>query len=193
MKPFNQFPIRSLVVALALLAPLAAPTLGCNGTTSGPGGGSVVPDGEAGLVGKAAPELEVEAVAGDGPKSLAEARGTVTIVDFWGTFCKPCKESFPKYQELVDTNAGKLFVLAVSVDDPEDAQKEQLAEFAKQTNVSFPILWDKSKKTAAAYPIPKMPTSYVIDKKGIVRHMHAGYSPDEAEHIAKEVEALIAE
>lgn len=183
---------RARPIAL-ILAALAAPMLGCPPAGDGTGGGAVVPDGEGGLVGKEAPELVTEAVTGDGPKTLAEARGTVTIVDFWGTFCKPCKESFPKYQELVDTNAGKVFVLAVSVDEPDDVQAEQIAEFAKSTNVSFPIVWDKSKKTAGLYNPPKMPTSYVIDKKGVVRHVHAGYNPAEAEHIAKEVEALIAE
>ena len=69
--------------------------------------------------GKPAPEIEAEAVTGDGPKSIAEAKGTVTIVDFWATFCDPCRKSFPKYQELVDKHAGKLAVIAVSVDDPE--------------------------------------------------------------------------
>ncbi len=143
------------------------------------------------LVGKPAPEILGEYVTGDGAKSLAEAKGTVTILDFWGTFCEPCKKSFPKLQEMVDTQAGKLAVIAVSQDDPEDKKAEDIKKFAEELKVSFPIVWDKEKKTAGTYHPPKMPTSYVIDKNGVIKSVHAGYTDGEDEKLAKEIEELI--
>ena len=94
---------------------------------------------------------------------------------------------------MVDTQAGKLFVIAVSQDDGEEAKPEDIKKFAEELKVSFPIVWDKEKKTAGAYHPPKMPTTYIIDKKGVVRHVHGGYTEGEDEKLAKEVEALIAE
>jgi len=142
-------------------------------------------------VGQKAPEITGEAVMGDGPKSLSEGAGQVVIVDFWGTFCEPCRKSFPKYQELVDKHAGNLAVIAVSVDDPDDVGADDLKKFAEETGVSFSIVWDKDKSVAGVYEPPKMPTSYIVDKDGIVRHVHAGFEGGEAEEIDAEVEALL--
>jgi thiol-disulfide isomerase/thioredoxin len=169
----------------------AAMMLGCSSTDSG--GANDASSADGGLVGQAAPEVVAESVGGDGPKTLAEAKGMVTIVDFWATFCDPCRKSFPKYQELVDKHAGNLVVIGVSVDDPEDVGSEEVLAFAEELSVSFPIVWDKERKTADVYKPPKMPTSYVVDKKGVVRFIHAGYQADEADVIAKEVEELLAE
>ena len=143
--------------------------------------------------GEPAPEVQAESVNGAGPATLAEAKGLVTIVDFWATYCDPCRKSFPKYQEMVDKFAGKLVVIGVSVDDPEDAGTEEIQAFADELGVTFPIVWDKEQKTAEAYKPAKMPTSFVIDKKGSIRHVHAGYTADEADDIVKEIEALLAE
>lgn len=153
--------------------------------------GSTATEGEGGLVGNEAPELQVSALSGDGPTSLSAARGQVVIVDFWATFCDPCRKSFPKYQELVDKYAGDLTVIAVSVDDPEDVTEDEVKKFAEDLGVSFPIVWDKEKKTAEAYAPPKMPTSYIVDKDGVVKHIHAGFEGGEAEVIDQEVAAIL--
>jgi peroxiredoxin len=63
--------------------------------------------------------------------------------------------------------------------------------FATELSVTFPIVWDKEKKTAGVYNPPKMPTSYVIDKQGVVRFVHAGYQAEEADKIAAEVDELM--
>jgi thiol-disulfide isomerase/thioredoxin len=142
--------------------------------------------------GKPAPEIEAEPVTGDGPKSIADAKGTVTIVDFWATFCDPCRKSFPKYQELVDKHAGKLAVIAVSVDDPEDVGVDEVKKFADDLGVSFTIVWDKQKKTSKKYDPPKMPTSYLLDKDGNIVSVHPGFESGEAEKIDAEIEELIS-
>jgi thiol-disulfide isomerase/thioredoxin len=164
----------------------------CGGAqTPGASNGGESAGGSEGLVGKKAPEIIADEVGGDGPKNLADASGQITIVDFWATFCDPCRKSFPKYQEMVDKYAGKLVVIAVSVDDPEDATLEDVKGFAEELSVTFPIVWDKEKKTAEVYKPPKMPTSYIVDQKGIVRHIHAGYTAEEADVIMGEVDKLL--
>ena len=172
-----------------------ASLVACGGGKSS-GGGAASPADEkpaasGGLVGSEAPALTVEPVGGDGPKTLADARGQVVVVDFWATFCEPCRKSFPKYQELVDKFAGKVVVIGVSVDDPEDKSAEDLSAYAEELNVSFPLVWDKTQATAKAYKPPKMPTSYIIDTKGVVRYIHPGYKADEPAEIEKEVEELL--
>jgi peroxiredoxin len=161
-------------------------SIGTNETSGGKATGAPV-------VGQPAPEVSGEFVVGDGPKTLADAKGQAVIVDFWGTFCEPCKKSFPKLQEMVDTQAGKLAVIAVSRDDADETKAEEIKKFAEDLRVSFPIVWDKDGKTAGVYNPPKMPTSYIIDKKGVLRFIHGGYTEAEAEELAKEIEDLVAE
>lgn len=168
---------------------LALALLGCPNGTNGTGP-HPPPHGDEG---KPAPEITAESVNGVGPYKLSETKGQVTIVDFWATYCEPCRKSFPKYQEMVDKFAGKLVVIGVSMDDPEDVGQQDVQAWVDELSVTFPIVWDKTKETAAAYDPAKMPTSFVIDKKGNIRHVHAGYTAEEAEVIVKEVETLLAE
>lgn len=186
------------IVSILALGSAFALSVGCGG--GGSSGGATQPDGEAtsgssggestGTSGGAA-EIQGAYVTGDGPKTLAEAKGKVVIVDFWATYCQPCKKSFPKYQELVEQFGGELAVIAVSVDEPGDVDEAKLKEFAAGTKVKFPIVWDKEHKTAEAYKPPKMPTSFIIDKDGNVAHQHAGYESGEEEKIAEEVKKLL--
>jgi peroxiredoxin len=168
--------------------------LGC-GTTpekgpASPTGGAA--SGDVAKVGAAAPDFSAEPVAGDGPKTLKDASGKVVLVDFWATFCDPCKKSFPAYQKLVDQFGGELVVIAISVDEPDNATKEQLADFVKTTGVKFTVVWDKAGDIRGKkYEVPKMPTSYIVDKTGVVRHMHAGYEDGEDTKVAEEVKALL--
>ncbi len=140
-------------------------------------------------VGQYAPRINAEFVVGHGPVTLEEARDKVVIVDFWATFCAPCQKTFPKYQALLDQFAPNLAIIAVSVDDDE-TNREQLEEFAHMTRVKFPIVWDKEHRTAEAYRVSKMPTSFVIDKRGVILHIHAGSSGDTAAEIAREIRPL---
>ncbi|WP_437299887.1 TlpA family protein disulfide reductase [Sorangium sp. So ce426] len=149
------------------------------------------PEAGGGLIGSAAPELAAEVVSGEGPSTLKDARGKVVIVDFWATYCRPCRRSFPRYQELVDRFGGDLAVLAVSLDAPEDVSTEQIAGFADEAGVRFKILWDKDQSAEKAYKPRRMPTAFVVDRDGVVRHVHAGYEDGETDKISREIEALL--
>lgn len=182
--------LHRILAAVVASSAIAVAAVGC-----GPSQDAKDPSSEAGaaqaLVGKAAPEFAAESVTGEGPATLKDAKGSVVILDFWATFCGPCKKSFPKYQALVEQFGGEVNVLAVSVDEPDSVTKEQIAEFAKNTGVKFAVVWDKDQKAVKLYSPPTMPTSFIIDKEGVVRHVHSGYKDGEEDKIAEEVKALL--
>jgi len=183
----------SPVRVLAPLFACAALSLLATSCGAGGGGASDASDTNHPLMGKSAPEISAEAVGGDGPKTIKAAQGKVLIVDFWGTFCEPCKKSFPKYQELVEQFPGDVAVLAVSVDEPDNVKKEQLVTFAKENHAKFAIVWDKDHKAAERYDLRSltMPSSFIVDKTGTVRHVHKGFKDGEEAKIAEEIKALI--
>lgn len=178
--------MRAVFTAAALMG-VAALSMGGAGCASN---GTEAATPAAGT-GSPAPELSAAYVTGEGPKTLADAKGKVVIVDFWATYCGPCKKSFPKYQELLDQFGGDLVVIAVSVDEPDAASEEKLKEFATETQVKFSILWDKDHKTADLYKPSNMPTSYIIDRDGKIAHVHAKYEGGEEAKIADEIKALL--
>lgn len=140
-------------------------------------------------IGQYAPSITAEFVVGHGPATLEEARGKVVIIDFWATFCAPCQKSFPKYQALLDQYGPDLAIIAVSVDEP-DTGREQLEQFAQMTRIKYPVVWDKEQKTTAAYRLPKIPVSFVIDKQGVIRHIHGGNPESSVDEIAREIRLL---
>jgi cytochrome c biogenesis protein CcmG, thiol:disulfide interchange protein DsbE len=143
------------------------------------------PKGEQGG-GQKAPVFSLDAVNGKGKVTIVP--GKVMIVDFWATWCEPCKKSFPKLQELyVKYQASGLEIAAISVDD----ESKGLIKFAKaHGDVKFPIGWDKGHKVADQWKPEKMPSTYVVDKSGVVRHVHQGYHEGEMAEIEKELKAL---
>jgi peroxiredoxin len=179
-------------VARAVAPLLACAALSLSAVSCGPGAADAS-DSNHPLMGKPAPEISVESVGGDGPKSLKAAQGKVVILDFWGTFCEPCKKSFPKYQEIAEQFPGDVAVLAVSVDEPDNVKKEQLTQFAKENHAKFAIVWDKDHSAAEKYGLRSltMPSSFIIDKNGVVRHLHVGFKDGEETKIAEEVKALM--
>ena len=139
------------------------------------------------LVGAPAPAFELRDVSGGGDQSLAAHAGKVVIVDFWATWCQPCKESFPAYQKLVSRLGGDLVVVGVSQDD--DAKG--IPAFLSETGAKFPIVWDDSKAVAKSYDPPSMPTAFVVDKSGIVRFVHVGYHAGDEVTLEDEVRSLL--
>lgn len=163
------------VVLLALLG-------ACGGAMGGPASA----EGSE-LVGAPAPDFSLAPVDGGapiGPKSFA---GKVVIVDFWATWCAPCKDSFPAYQRMVDKFGGELVVVGVSVDD----EPNGIAAFRSSTGVKFPLVWDEGKAAAGNYKPGTMPTSYVLDRNGIVQFVHQGFRTGDASAIEEHVQRLL--
>lgn len=181
-----------LLLGLVLASSLAA----CGGAAVESSGSSSTSDSpsesKGGLVGKQAPDFSVGAVAnGKGKVALSDLRGKVVLVDFWGTFCEPCKKSFPKLQDLhTKYSASGLKIVGISEDEDDD--KGNIPGFANSYGAKFTLGWDVDKSIARSYKPPTMPSSFLIDKNGIVRYAHVGYRDGEEAEIEKEIKELLA-
>ncbi len=170
------------------------PLLACAGGESGGSGkGSESADDKGGLVGNPAPDFSVKAVTGgSGTLSLKALRGKVVLVDFWGTFCEPCKKSFPKLQDLNTKYAASgLKIIGISEDESDD--KDKIPGFADQYGAKFALGWDADKSIAKHYKPETMPSSFIIDKKGVVRYAHVGYHDGEEVEVEKEIKELLGQ
>ncbi len=160
--------------------------VGCKGSS---GGGSTTPKSdEHALVGAPAPDFDLARVgsAEGAPRvRLSDLRGKVVVVDFWATWCKPCKESFPAYQKLSGEKPDVAFV-GVSIDEDPNG----IPQFVEETGATFPVVWDEGQVTSQAYAPPTMPTSFVVDKNGIVRFVHAGFHAGDEAELAQVIDGL---
>ncbi len=179
--------LASLAVVLAFPLSLA----GCGGGASESEGGSSPAEAK-GLVGKRAPDFSVTPLAnGKSKVALSKLRGKVVLVDFWGTFCEPCKKSFPKLEDLhVKYGTSGLTIVGVSEDDPDD--KDSIPGFASTYGAKFLVGWDRDKSIAKSYEPRTMPSSFLIDKNGVIRYAHAGYHDGEELEVEREVKELLA-
>ncbi len=184
--------MRTRITASQLALPLVAflALTACGGEEADPKTPSSVSkasggDGKGVKAGDAAPGFTLDSLNGQGKATVGS--GKVTIVDFWATWCEPCKKSFPKYQELyVKYKASGLEIVAVSVDD----EKTGITDFAKNHGAKFPVGWDDGKKIADKWKPEGMPSAYIIDKRGVVKHVHKGYHDGEENEVEKELKAL---
>ncbi len=144
-----------------------------------------------GLVGNPAPDFKIKAVAGsESTISLKDLRGQVVLLDFWGTFCEPCKKSFPKLQALSRKYAGSgLRVIGISEDEDDD--RDKIPGFAEKYGAKFSLAWDGNKTIARRYKPETMPSSFVIDKDGIVRFAHVGFHDGEELEVENEIRGLL--
>jgi len=173
-----------------LLASL--PLFACGASADG-GKGSESGGDNSGLVGNPAPDFSVKAVTGgSGTVSLKSLRGKVVLVDFWGTFCEPCKKSFPKLQDLnTKYSTSGLRIVGISEDESDD--KDKIPGFASSYGAKFTLGWDEDKSIAKSYKPDTMPSSFIIDKKGVVRYAHVGFHDGEEVEIEKEIKELLGQ
>ena len=120
--------------------------------------------------GGATPPLALQDLAGR-RHDLADYRGKVVLVNFWATWCAPCREEMPSIQRLKEQLAGKPFaVLAVNLDEPET----RIRKFLSQMTVDFTVLLDPGKKAASAWNARILPASFVIGPDGRIRYSLVG-------------------
>jgi cytochrome c biogenesis protein CcmG, thiol:disulfide interchange protein DsbE len=135
-------------------------------------------------VGDAFPDLAKFNLEGTVP----DLRGKVVIVDFFASWCEPCKESFPVLEELHQKYGDKLVIVAVNV----DKKKADMDEFLKKHPVTFTVVRDAANKLVAEVKPPTMPSSYVLDKDGKVHSFHRGFKGAETKKkYTEEIEALL--
>jgi thiol-disulfide isomerase/thioredoxin len=141
-------------------------------------------------VGETAPDFSLpRLVEGDGQRmALADFRGTVVYVDFWASWCGPCRLSFPQLEVLREEFGPRGFeVLAVNVDE----FKPDALLFLQQIPVSYPVVRDAGGETPATYGVLGMPTGYLIDRQGIVRKVHQGFRKSDGDKLRSEIVELL--
>jgi len=121
---------------------------------------------------------------------LADTKGKVVLVDFWASWCPPCKESFPALDRIDhDFRSRGVDVIAVNVDERRKDADTFLAAHPHQLLVVF----DAQGKSAKAFKVRGMPTSFVIDRQGEIRYTHQGYSKSVDADYRHELETLLNE
>jgi peroxiredoxin len=119
---------------------------------------------------------------------LAEQRGRVVMVNFWATWCGPCREEMPQLNRLYQKYKGAGFVLlGVNVDD--DTRKA--ADVAGKLGVTFPVLLDTDKTVSKLYDLSTMPSTVLIDRDGKVRYVHRGYLNGYEDNYEKQIRELL--
>lgn len=136
-----------------------------------------------------APDFQLPQINGDTLK-LSELRGNVVYVDFWATWCPPCRESFPwmesMYQRYQDLG---LQIVAISLDQKSDLIKS----FLKEHEANFTILQDRAGGAAEAFKVKGMPSSYLVDRKGNIRMRHAGFNEGDKAGLESKIKQLLTE
>jgi thiol-disulfide isomerase/thioredoxin len=125
------------------------------------------------------------AAASELPPDLAQYRGRVVVVDFWASWCKPCRHSIPWLNGLASRHgADGLVIVGVNV----DAERADAEQFQRQVPIGFDVLYDSQGKLAELLGLQGMPTSFVFDRAGKLAHTFVGYR--EAHRAAHEAEIL---
>lgn len=123
------------------------------------------------VIGERAPDFTLRSSIGKNLK-LSEYRGQVVMVNFWATWCGPCREELPQLNRLYAQYQRAGFVLlGLNVDDnPKAALK-----LVDQLSLGFPVLFDSKKQVSGRYDVDAMPSTLLIDRSGVVRYLHRGY------------------
>ncbi len=136
------------------------------------------------------PSFKVSELTGGGVVDIKSFRNQVVYLDFWASWCGPCRESFPLLNDMRNELKSKGFeVIAINVDSNSDLG----LKFLKETPVDYVIGKDSSGKLPAYFNVEVMPTSYIIDKKGVVREIHEGFKSKDMPKLRALVSQLLAE
>ena len=124
-----------------------------------------------------APDFTLKSSSGKNLK-LSEHRGEVVLLNFWASWCGPCRKEMPYLEQIQEKYSDYGFtVMGVNVEEDSSKAKKML----KDIPVSFPILYDTTNSVSKAYKVSAMPTTVIIDRDGNMRYLHKGYkSGDEA-------------
>ncbi len=163
----------SVVCALVLLLAVVS----CKGRQK-----AVVGEGQA-------PDFTLSDING-GKVTLADFRGKVVVVEFWATWCPPCRESVPEMKSLYEKFKGKDFeLLGISLDQGGSALSD-VTSFAREQGIGYPVLMDDD-KTSAAFGVTNIPAVFVVDKQGKIARKYVGLMPGLSESLSKEIEGLL--
>jgi thiol-disulfide isomerase/thioredoxin len=154
-------------------------TIGCATTAPSQSGGN--------QVGAPVPEIHVESLGGK-DLGIGDFRGKVVLLDVWATWCGPCKQELPMLDDMAKRlRADGVEVLAVSIDQ----ERANVVKFLRaRPRWSLTIAHDPKGAIADRLGPEKMPTSYIIDREGIIRYVNSGFEPSDAAVIERRLSEI---
>jgi cytochrome c biogenesis protein CcmG/thiol:disulfide interchange protein DsbE len=128
------------------------------------------------------------ATLGGSSIKLSSLRGKVVLVDFWASWCEPCKKELPLLDKLAPRlRARGIEIVTVNIDE----DRAKAADFMRSHGLHLTVVPDATKKIVAAWEPPKMPSSFVVDKAGVVRSVHGGFEPGDESKLESELTSLV--
>jgi DsbE subfamily thiol:disulfide oxidoreductase len=165
---------RLLLLAAAAAALLAGPAAAGNSAAAASG--------------RPAPDFNLASLGKDGRVQLKSLAGKVVLLDFWASWCSPCRRTLPELERMGARHPG-LVVLAVSVDE----DRAKAVQFLKDQESSLMAVHDSKREVADAYGLQGMPTGFLIDRRGVLRYRHDGYGESDFKQLDDEVRKLMEE
>jgi len=141
------------------------------------------------LTGQSAPDFALKSATGENLR-LSEYRGDVVMINFWATWCGPCRQEMPLLDDLYSRYQRVGFsLLGVNIDD----DSRRAMQMVEELGVNFPVLFDQKKEVSRLYQVEAMPVTVIVDRTGTVRHVHHGYKPGYEEQYLSQIRALLRE
>ncbi len=141
--------------------------------------------------GETAPDFTLPAVGSDGEAvTLSELRGKVVYVDFWASWCAPCLRSLPLVNELYARYNDQGFeVVAITVDREIDAARQFLEDLEQP--LAYRLVSDIDSEVMHEYDVRGMPTSFLVDRQGVIRHVNEGFREGDIEKLEQALQPLL--
>jgi peroxiredoxin len=143
------------------------------------------------LEGKVAPDFSLPTLGG-GSVTLSEQRGKVVVLDFWATWCAPCRDALPQLQAISDEMSDQpVVVWAMNMDDGK-RREQQVSAFTRRHGITLPQIVVEGDAVPSSYAVMGIPTTVVIRPDGVVHRVFSGYAPGAEEHVRQAIgEALL--
>lgn len=136
-----------------------------------------------------APDFSLQSLDGSTVR-LSDLKGQVVLINFWATWCAPCREEMPLLDAIYQKyNRLGVELLGINVEDDASGARKYLNE----TPVTFPILFDPDGRVSKQYQVKAMPSTILVDRHGNVRHIHYGYKPGYENDYQDQIRALVRE
>jgi len=137
-----------------------------------------------------APEFNLISLKGQ-RVSLADMRGHVVFIDFWASWCPPCKKEFPELKSLTEEFRDEGFVTLAVSEDKRRANVKSFISAYPDMPANLIVLLDKKSEAIRKYSVGAMPTSFIIDAKGVIRYIHFGFKESDPETWRTEINTLL--
>ena len=142
-----------------------------------------------GMEGQVAPDFALKSTTGENLR-LSEYRGDVVMINFWATWCGPCRQEMPLLDELYGRYHRVGFnLLGVNIDD----DTTRALRMVEELDLHFPVVFDTRKEVSRLYNVEAMPATILVDREGNIRHVHHGYKPGYEDKYLDQIRALLRE